>query len=99
MYALALASVYPHTLTFFNVLVGGPRHGSEYLTDSNVDWGQGLKALKAWMTRHEVPRVNLAYFGSADPTYYGITYTELPAATPGFRLPNGRLGWTPPTLP
>lgn len=94
-----LAAVYPHTFTFFNLMVGGPRHGSEYLADSNVDWGQGLKALKSWMTRHDVSQVDLAYFGSADPKYYGITYAALPAASPGFRLPEAPAGWAPPTLP
>jgi cytochrome c-type biogenesis protein CcmH/NrfG len=94
-----LATVYPHTLTFFNLMVGGPRHGSEYLADSNIDWGQGLKALKSWMTRHDVPRVDLAYFGSADPKYYGITYAALPAATPGFQLPDAPVRWTRPALP
>jgi len=99
MYALALASVYPHTLTFFNVLVGGPRHGSEYLADSNIDWGQDLKLLKSWMTRRDIQRVHLAYFGSADPEYYGIDYAGLPAATPGFRLPDASERWSRPTLP
>ena len=94
-----LVSVYPHTLTFFNLLVGGPRHGSKYLADSNIDWGQGLKALKSWMTREGVPRIGLAYFGSADPAYYGIDYTGLPAASPGFRLPGAPERWTPPVLP
>ena len=99
VWVVMLASVYPHTLTFFNLLVGGPRHGSEYLADSNVDWGQGLKALKSWMNRHDVHRVELAYFGSADPKYYGIDYAGLPAATPGFRLPDAPPRWTRPTLP
>ena len=96
---LALASVYPHTLTFFNLLVGGPSHGSEYLADSNIDWGQGLKSLKSWMTRRDVQRVHLAYFGSADPQYYGIDYAGLPAASPGFRLPEAPERWSRPTLP
>ena len=99
VWVVMLATVYPHTLTFFNLLVGGPSHGSEYLADSNVDWGQGLKALKSWMTRHDVPRVDLAYSGSADPKYYGIAYAPLPGATPGFRLPEAPTGWTRPTLP
>jgi hypothetical protein len=99
IWVLTLANVYPHTLTFFNRLVGGPRHGSEYLADSNVDWGQGLKALKSWMIRRDVPRVELAYFGSADPRYYGIDYAGLPAATPGFQLPDAPEHWSRPTLP
>jgi hypothetical protein len=98
-WVVMLGGVYPHTLTYFNLLVGGPSHGSEYLTDSNVDWGQDLKSLKAWMTRSDVQRVHLAYFGSADPDYYGIDYAALPAATPGFQLPNAPDRWAQPTLP
>jgi hypothetical protein len=74
------AAVYPHCLAFFNVTVGGPRHGAEYLVDSNLDWGQDLKPLKRWMTQHQVDHINLSYFGFADPAYYGIEYTPLPGA-------------------
>ena len=70
--------VYPDTLTFFNPLAGGPTGGGRYLTDSNLDWGQHLKQLKIWMDRRGVQHVNLAYFGSADPAYYGIDCTYLP---------------------
>jgi hypothetical protein len=83
-------AIYPNYLAFFNVFAGGPSNGPKFLTDSNIDWGQGLKALKSWMTRHDVPRVDFAYFGSADPKYYGITYAALPAATPGFQLPDAK---------
>ncbi|HET7092589.1 MAG TPA: tetratricopeptide repeat protein, partial [Thermomicrobiales bacterium] len=72
--------VYPNTLTFFNAAVGGPDGGAEYLTDSNIDWGQHLKRLKRWMDRHGVRHVNLAYFGSAVPSYYGIDRTDLPGS-------------------
>jgi len=99
IWVVMLAGVYPHTLTFFNLLVGGPSRGSEYLTDSNLDWGQDLPSLKSWMTRRDVDRVHLAYFGSADPNYYGIDYVGLPAATPGFRLPDAPDRWARPTLP
>jgi hypothetical protein len=74
------ASVYPHTLTFFNHPAGGPRGGRAYLVDSNLDWGQHLKLLKQWMDDNDVRHVNLAYFGSADPAYYGIDCTHLPGA-------------------
>lgn len=72
------ARVYPHTLTFFNQLVGGARNGSDYLVDSNLDWGQHLKQLKEWMDEEGVTRINLAYFGMADPAYYGIGGVLLP---------------------
>jgi hypothetical protein len=79
-------SIYPRPLTFFNLFVGGPAHGAEYLVDSNIDWGQDLKALKHWMDAHDVRHINLAYFGSADPAYYHIDCTYLPGS-PLFALP------------
>jgi hypothetical protein len=73
-----LATVYPHYLAFFNVLVGGPRNGHLYLLDSNLDWGEDLKPLKGWMDEQRVTFINLRYFGSARPAYYGIHCIELP---------------------
>jgi tetratricopeptide (TPR) repeat protein len=74
------AAVYPHTLTFFNVFAGGPGGGLAYLSDSNLDWGQDLKPLKSWMEQKKLAHINLAYFGTASPDYYGIRCTHLPGA-------------------
>lgn len=76
--ALGLAEVsraYPANLAFFNVLAGGPAGGYRYLADSNIDWGQDLKPLGRWMREHEVSHINLGYFGTAVPAYYGIDCT------------------------
>lgn len=64
-------------LAYFNELAGGPLHGYELLTDSNVDWGQDLPRLSQWMHSHGVPHINLVYFGTADPRAYGIAYVNL----------------------
>jgi hypothetical protein len=85
-WAVTYAAVYPFPLTFFNQFAGGPGNGFKYLSDSNLDWGQPLKALRSWMREHGVAHVNLAYFGTADPAYYGIDCTHLPGA-PTFALP------------
>ena len=78
--AAEYAGAYPHPLAFFNRLVGGPANGFRYLADSNIDWGQDLKPLQDWMADQGVSHVNLAYFGQADPAYYGIDCTHLPGA-------------------
>lgn len=78
-----LARAYPTPLAFFNQFVGGPANGYRYLADSNIDWGADLKRLDEWMEGNGVGHVNLAYFGQADPRYYGIECTHLPGA-PGF---------------
>jgi len=45
----SLASIHPFEFTYFNALVGGPAHGIEWLSDSNLDWGQDLKRLSLFL--------------------------------------------------
>lgn len=79
--AWAVASsllVYPHSLSYFNELAGGPANGSEYLLDSNIDWGQDLLYLRDWLKEHPEARpLKMAYFGYFDPRVAGIEF-ELP---------------------
>ena len=72
------ASIHPHYLAFFNALAGGPTRGREYLVDSNLDWGQDLKNLKAYLDQHRIPEACVAYYGWADLDYYGVAHRDLP---------------------
>ena len=72
---------HPHHLAYFNEIAGGPANGWRWLVDSNLDWGQDLKRLAAWMRENGVPRIKLSYFGSALPSYYGIDAVALPGYT------------------
>ncbi len=74
---------HPDHLAYFNELVGGPEQGHRYLVDSNLDWGQDLKGLKAYMDQRGVSRIKLSYFGTVDPALYGLQYDWLPS----FHLP------------
>jgi len=65
-------SAYPHYLSYFNELVGGAKNGHKVLLDSNLDWGQDLKGLKKWMDENAIKKIQLLYFGTAEPKYYGI---------------------------
>lgn len=68
-------SIYPHSMSYFNELVGGPLHGSEHLLDSNIDWGQDLLYLKRWLDDHPQARpIGFAYFGYVDPRAFGIEF-------------------------
>jgi hypothetical protein len=80
--AVATAWAFPHYLAYFNELGGGPRNGWRYLGDSNLDWGQELKGLRAWMEERGVERVKLAYFGTADVKYYVVSADRLPGYQP-----------------
>lgn len=82
--------IYPHFLSTFNVLAGGPDNGWRYLVDSNLDWGQDLAGLKVWMDENNIARVWLSYFGEARPEYYGIAYQGLDSWPPRLMNPAAR---------
>lgn len=66
-------------LEFFNEIGGGPKNGYKSLVDSNLDWGQSLKELAAWLEENEIEEpINLCYFGTADPRYYQIQHVRVP---------------------
>jgi len=71
-------AVAPHFLTFFNELAGGARGGYRYLVDSNLDWGQNLWDLRAWMDGNGEDRVYYAHYSPARPDVYGIDADFLP---------------------
>jgi 4-amino-4-deoxy-L-arabinose transferase-like glycosyltransferase len=61
----------PDYLAYFNVFVK-PENSWQLLTDSNLDWGQGLLALRGYEEQHPSETLRLAYFGSVDPKLYGV---------------------------
>ncbi len=83
---VATLAIHPHYLSYFNLLAGGPANGYRVLADSNVDWGQDLLRLRAWMAEQGVTEISLSWFGSADPAYYGLAYTPLPGLPRHFDL-------------
>jgi hypothetical protein len=69
--ALDVARYAPDYLSYFNAWV--PTASSyTLLTDSNLDWGQGLLALAEYERAHPGTTPWLAYFGGVDPSSYGI---------------------------
>jgi hypothetical protein len=68
--AISLISIYPHFLTYFNEIAGGPAQGYLYVVNSNLDWGQDLKRLKKWVEENKIEKIYLDYFGGGNPEYY-----------------------------
>ncbi len=94
--------IYPDHLSYFNESAcllespsqigwdGGSRCGPRWLDDSNVDWGQGVKQLHAWLDLHANGRtVKLTYFGFYPPEDYGLKYQK---ADPGALFANPEPG-------
>jgi hypothetical protein len=75
--AVAAASVWPHGLCYVNELWGGTANGYRRLSDSNYDWGQGLRELAAWSRRHGVGSLDVWYFGT-DPRFRSPPFHHLP---------------------
>lgn len=65
-------------LAYFNAIAGGTDGAHRVLVDSNLDWGQDLPRLAAWMGQHGVDRVLLGYHGSDNPDRFGIRHEDLP---------------------
>jgi hypothetical protein len=86
---LCVVRIHPHHLSYFNELAGGPDAGHRHLLDSNLDWGQDLHALSAWLERDRPGEpVGLAYFGSVDPSILrdrgrGFPFRLAPIGDPG----------------
>src|SRR5262249_22502522 len=55
---------WPDGLRYSNELYGGNNETYKYLSDSNYDWGQGVKELDRWTEEQGLPKAHVWYYGS-----------------------------------
>lgn len=85
--------IWPHALAYFNPLHGGPSQAYRHLVDSSLDWGQALGSLDDAIEQTRGPEdahlpVYLSYFGSIEPTRYGLNVRPLSSSSElSFREP------------
>jgi hypothetical protein len=74
--------IYPHNLSYFNELTGGPLGGHAHLNESNIGWGQDFLYLKGWLEKHpEASPLGLSWkHPLLDPQVLGIEYGNVPPA-------------------
>jgi 4-amino-4-deoxy-L-arabinose transferase-like glycosyltransferase len=72
-----VVSVFPHYLTYFNLIAGGPSGGHRFLVDSNLDWGQSFKALRAYLDEHAINQSRLSHYTYTDPALYDVRYQPI----------------------
>ncbi len=80
--------VYPAYMSYFNSLAGGPTKGYRYVTDSNADWGQDLKRLRAWVAQYnscKKTRCDVT-LGAGCPSYCRATPSTLHTTPPIDRI-------------
>jgi 4-amino-4-deoxy-L-arabinose transferase-like glycosyltransferase len=78
--AVSSGRTFPSYIAYSNELWGGPSQTYKYLSDSNADWGQQLKATKKYLDQRGVKECWFVYFaeGVVDTGYYGIPCKPLP---------------------
>jgi hypothetical protein len=72
--AVSVLHAFPAYIAYANEAFGGPSSVHKYLSDSSSDWGQQLKAVKAYTDARGLKNCWFAYFaqGPVDYRYYGI---------------------------
>ncbi len=68
----------PNGLAYSNEAFGGTNHTYHALSESNVDWGQGLIEARQYLEHRNINDCWFAYIGTADTTYYGLPCKMLP---------------------
>jgi len=94
-------SVFPHSASYFNELIGGPSNAWRHLNASNISWGQDLRAVERWAQNHPEnrPLFIKSYVHIVPPNMIGIpsigTVPSMPTgAIEGLRNENRYLpGW------
>ena len=80
-HVVSSAHVFPNYLTYANEAWGGPTNTYRLLTDSNADWGQGLRAAKSYLDAHNIKDCWFAHYGwNTNPAYYNVPCKPLPEA-------------------
>jgi 4-amino-4-deoxy-L-arabinose transferase-like glycosyltransferase len=92
LHAFSSLWAFPDFLAYSNEVFGGPKKTYRVLSDSNVDWGQGLKEATRYLEGEGTRECMIAYFGTVDPSHYGIPCLNLPGS------PNRPSPLVPPTV-
>jgi len=88
------AAVYPYPRAYLDgALVRGPGH--RVLADSDLDWGEGLYALRDFVEARGLGPVALSYHGAAWPEHFGLrpAWYENPLLSGPAPAPPPRRGW------
>lgn len=67
---ITIFAIYPSFLAYYNEIIGGPKNGYKFATDSNLDWGQDLRRLAKWTNDNKIEKIYVDYFGGGPPQRY-----------------------------
>jgi hypothetical protein len=75
------AATFPNYTTYFSPIAGGPSNGWRLLSDSNVETGQDIKDLAAFMKARGVNQIEGLFVGSGYIEYYGVENCDIPCGS------------------
>lgn len=85
--------LFPHTLSYFNELAGGPAGGHRYMINAQIDWGQDLYQLRDWQLAHpEAAPFHATLQSAMNPEMLGIVSDGTVPRLPAFNSPNRETG-------
>jgi hypothetical protein len=68
---------FPHSMSYFNELIGGAQNAPKHLLGSNIDWGQNSYFFQKWYNKHQQSRpIKIFNIGSESPERLGIVNAE-----------------------
>ena len=74
---------FPHSMSYFNELIGGPKNGPKHLLGSNIDWGQNSYFLQKWYHKHPEARpIKIVYSSTESLDRLGIKDNQQPPNEP-----------------
>jgi hypothetical protein len=78
LHAATSLHAWPDYLPYMNEAFGGKDRAYRYMTDANVDWGQGVLETRDWLAANHVTDCWLAYDGAVDLSYYHLPCRVMP---------------------
>lgn len=72
--AIGTIKISPNYLSYFNEIIGGPKNGYKHLVDSNLDWGQDIKALSRFIKDNNIQNIKVNLFGLTQLDSYNVDY-------------------------
>lgn len=69
---------FPNYLPYSNEAFGGPSRSYRVVSDANVGWEGGLKAMQSYINSRHITHCWFAFDGPNDPAYYRIPCSPMP---------------------
>lgn len=76
-YLISSILIYPHYLSYFNEFIGS-KNAYYHLVDSNLDWGQDLYYLSAYLLEQGISEPYISYYGFPETVNYPIPEIYIP---------------------